>query len=80
MWTNDQTAALIAAIEEDTLKACQFNDNAVSHLNYGPIMDKCVFDLPRDWITIARKLNRLGKPNVHRFLQNKPKRAETHTR
>lgn len=61
MWTNEQTAALIAAIEEDTLKSCQFNDNTVPHLNYGTTMEKCVFDLPCDWFTIAIKLKRIGK-------------------
>lgn len=63
MWTNEQTAALIAAIEEDTLKSCRLNDDDVPYLYYESTMEKCVFDLPRDWTPIAVRLNRTGKLN-----------------
>lgn len=65
MWTNEQTAALIAAIEDDTLRTCEFNEPIEPHLNYGQAMKKCIFDLPRDWIAIAVKLKRTGKTRSH---------------
>lgn len=77
MWKNEQTTALIAAIEGDTLKSCRFNDDYVSYINYESTMEKCVFDLPRDWIEIAVKLNKTGitinttKLRFRRFSKNR---------
>lgn len=67
MWKNEQTAALIAAIEVDTLKSCRFNDDYVPCMNYESIMEKCVLDLPRDWIEIAAKLNKTGKNKYNKI-------------
>lgn len=61
MWSNEQTAALIAAIEDDMFKMCQFDDHGAPHLNYERALEKCVFDLPRNWITLSIKLKRTGK-------------------
>lgn len=77
MWTNDETAALIAAIEEDTLKSFRINDDSVPHMYYELTMEKCVFDLPRDWTPIAARLNRAGKTTTS--ISNSSIKEATHT-
>lgn len=79
MWTNEETAALIAAIEEDTLKSFRLDDDNVPHMYYELTMEKCVFDLPRDWTPIAVRLNRAGKTNISISIPNSSNRKATHS-
>lgn len=69
MWTNEQTAALIASIEEDALKLCRNEGDCVpNQFYYEWTKEKSVFDLPRDWNAIAAKLGKTGKNKHKKFV------------